>query len=986
MPHHDTADQGETTGTAPRAGLSADAAVIQLPPVPDTDTVLAQSASSTALVVDILGDEDDGNHAAGDLSLREAIAIAQTTGQDIRFDPALTGGVLRLDSALGSLSITTGSFTIDGNIDGDAAGVPDIFISGDSDGNDAVRTGLTGIPVTDVAANQNESDNIRILSISGSGTDVTLASLGLTGGSGNNGGALLVQSLAHVRLNKVTVEGNVSSNGGGGIYNSNGILWLTDSAVIGNDAALEGGGILSATSSAGAETRLSNTTVSGNAADAGGGLYNLQGEVRLANSSFTLNTAPVGSGVVSEGTPGAATTVVSTLIAGNTGSADVALFFGGTNSFTSGGSNLIGVDDLGLFSHGVDGDQVGTPAAPIDAMLAPLALNGGASGNHLPALGSPATGSGADPDMLGTDQSGGPRVRGGTVDTGAVEARALPDLTAGNLSVSDTAPFLGEALTVTWDIGNIGPGAAAGATSGIYLSADATVTTSDLRIGTLPVSGFVTPGTSAPQSGLFHLEGFIAPGTYHLGVIADPFGATAEENEGNNTGPTVVIDLTTAAPVVLDNGGGTPGGFASIARALTAAEAGAVITVVPTNYPAVSETLTLSVDELTLDLAAGITPVLTLGWAATTLTLTGAGAAQVTGNAEANTLVGGAGNDTLAGLAGADTLDGGAGRNTVDYAASPARVLIDLALDTASGGDATFDTLLNMQDIIGSALNDLLQGGGEANDIRGGDGPDNLNGRAGDDTLWGEVGDDLISGGNDGDSLSGGPGEDLLYGNGGNDMLGGDGGRDTLWGGAGNDTLDGGTDVDLLSGQGGADSLSGGGGADTLRGGSGSDHLLGDADNDQLFGNGNNDTLDGGSGNDMLQGAEGSDVLLGGAGADTLSGGLGADRLDGGSGDDVLNGGGADGVRDRYVFASGYDRDRINAFDQAGTDLIELDATLWHAAHPGGLTAQQVVDIYGSLNATGSILTLSFAGGDVLEVQNAGGIVAATLGADILIF
>jgi len=42
-----------------------------------------------------------------------------------------------------------------------------------------------------------------------------------------------------------------------------------------------------------------------------------------------------------------------------------------------------------------------------------------------------------------------------------------------------------------------------------------------------------------------------------------------------------------------------------------------------------------------------------------------------------------------------------------------------------------------------------------------------------------------------------------------------------------------------------------------------------------------------------------------------------------------------------------------------------------------------VVDTFGSLNGTGTILTLDFGGTDILELQNAGGFTVATLGSDI---
>ncbi len=77
---------------------------------------------------------------------------------------------------------------------------------------------------------------------------------------------------------------------------------------------------------------------------------------------------------------------------------------------------------------------------------------------------------------------------------------------------------------------------------------------------------------------------------------------------------------------------------------------------------------------------------------------------------------------------------------------------------------------------------------------------------------------------------------------------------------------------------------------------------------------------------------------------------------------------------------------QTNAFDQLGTDQPCLDDALWLDTHPGGLTEQQVIDTFGTLNGTGTILTLDFGGSDVLEVQNGAGIDQAILGANVFIF
>ena len=405
-----------------------------------------------------------------------------------------------------------------------------------------------------------------------------------------------------------------------------------------------------------------------------------------------------------------------------------------------------------------------------------------------------------------------------------------------------------------------------------------------------------------------------------------------------------------------------------------------------------------------------------------------------------DTLQGLAGNDMLFGVSGDDLLEGGEGNDELDgglgidtavYASVQANYVISENSDgsftitsnvSAEGTDsltniefvqfsdttidlANLDTTINLtagdDDFTGTSAADVVNGfngddtittlagndmvnAGAGNDtLDGGAGNDNLQGVTGNDTLDGGSGNDIIDGGNDDDIVNGGTGNDTLRGSGGNDTINGGADDDAISAGIGDDIANGGSGDDTFLGQGGADTLFGDGGNDTLRGGSGNDTLFGGADDDTLFGQGNNDILHGDGGNDTLSGAAGSDQLFGGSGDDVLLGSVGADRLDGGTGDDTLNGGGADGARDTFVFAVGYDEDRINAFDQAGTDRLELDDALWAAS--GTLTAQQVVDMFGTLNGNGTILTLDFGNGDILEIQSGSGIDADTLGVDILV-
>jgi hypothetical protein len=76
-------------------------------------------------------------------------------------------------------------------------------------------------------------------------------------------------------------------------------------------------------------------------------------------------------------------------------------------------------------TSGSQGNKVGTSAAPINPLLAPLAANGGPTQTMLPLAGSPAIGGGDPntPNLPEFDQRGPgfPRIINGRLDIGAVE-------------------------------------------------------------------------------------------------------------------------------------------------------------------------------------------------------------------------------------------------------------------------------------------------------------------------------------------------------------------------------------------------------------------------------------------------------------------------------------------------------------------------------------------------------------------------------------
>jgi len=320
---------------------------------------------------------------------------------------------------------------------------------------------------------------------------------------------------------------------------------------------------------------------------------------------------------------------------------------------------------------------------------------------------------------------------------------------------------------------------------------------------------------------------------------------------------------------------------------------------------------------------------------------------ELNGGAGDDELNGNNGNDLLRGGTGTDVLDGGSGIDTAAYDNAGGRVVVMLDADTGTIGDAAGDTLVNIENLLGSDFNDFLSGdannntlsGGGGNDrllgrdgddaVNGGDGDDDMFGGLGDDTLNGDAGDDFMNGQGGDDTLNGGDGVDTIFGASGNDVVNGGAGNDSINGNGGDDTIDGGTGSDDLNGAVGFDVINGGDGADIISGGNQNDTLSGDAGNDIVNGDAGNDVVNGGTGNDTLIGASGADILNGDAGNDNLSGNSGGDDLFGGDGDDILNGGGGNddlnggAGADTFVANLGFRTDRIQDFED-GIDQIDF--------------------------------------------------------------
>ena len=271
------------------------------------------------------------------------------------------------------------------------------------------------------------------------GVTVNLSGVQITGGNvtGINGGGG-IRNLGTLTITNSTVSGNttphsfgsgiysdnsltlidstVSDNnggGGGGIMNWAGTLTVSNSTISGNTGNYRGGGIFIRNTAT-----LLNSTISGNRAGRwGGGLYVHSGAtLTLTHCTVSANTylpGPLcgGRGICNFG----ATYIKSTIIAGNIAGYYSDVF----GTLTSWGYNLIGDINTQTITPQT-GDQIGTPASPIDPLLGPLQDNGGPTFTHALLPGSPAINAGDNTGAPPTDQRGEPRIA--TVDIGAYEA------------------------------------------------------------------------------------------------------------------------------------------------------------------------------------------------------------------------------------------------------------------------------------------------------------------------------------------------------------------------------------------------------------------------------------------------------------------------------------------------------------------------------------------------------------------------------------
>ena len=354
----------------------------------------------------------------GVTSLREAINFAnsQSGADTISFDTGVfTGGSTNL------IQLSSGELTITDALTIDASPLAENVV---------------------IDAQQNS----RVIRFSAATGDLNLDNLTIQNGRATDasGGGILLDFLGALTLSRSTVSGNSTLGGsalGGGI-SATGNVTLISSTISGNNTS--GGDAIAGGVYAGGNVTVINSTISGNSTSGssadGGGIF-ASGSVTLTSSTVYRNSAP---GRYSRAGGIAAYSDVilnNSIVAGNNAGlfgTDMFVFDGDLAANFSLIGNNTGIELSESQSPDANGNLIGSGTNPINALLGPLAKNGGLTQTHALLPGSQVINAG-DPnfdvdgpdgipgtdDDIPFDQRGASfdRVINGRVDMGAVETR-----------------------------------------------------------------------------------------------------------------------------------------------------------------------------------------------------------------------------------------------------------------------------------------------------------------------------------------------------------------------------------------------------------------------------------------------------------------------------------------------------------------------------------------------------------------------------------
>jgi predicted outer membrane repeat protein len=554
----------------------------------------------------------------------------------------------------------------------------------------------------------------------------------LPGGNGGNGGAIVQISNGLNRgftLRNTTIADNSATSQGGG-------LWIFD-----------------------APTTISNSTISGNRAGAGGtpnfaevggGMTIYNGSANISNTTFANNSANWVGGAIT--TSNVTPSLRNTLFSGNTSNNPFGIQQTVAGNFVDNGGNVQSPlirNDARVFNT----IRVGDPR------LNPLQVVNGALVHTLQS-GSVAIDAGTNTGITSTDQTGASRPQDGDFngsslsDAGSVE---MPGVPSPELDIQDGATALVDGSTAS------------------------------LNVGTALVGGTLTRSFTLFNRGSANLDliSLALPTNFSLvGVLPTAIAANSSTSITVQVDTSSVGTFTGQFSLVNSDSDENPFNFAITARVKAANTPPTVTSATPDQTTVANVPFQYGVPSATFSDVDG--DLLSLS-------------ARLSGGAGA--------------LPSWLTFNPSTGRfNGNPTAANVGSLSIDLIADDGFGGTVTDTFVLTINPAPIAPIN----GSEQSDTINGTNGRDRIFGLGGQDIIYGNLGDDDIWGGNGHDRLHGGAGNDELHGESGNDILYGDDGNDLLYGELGDDQLFGGAGDDLLYGGLGNDVISGGTGRDTF--------------------------------------------------------------------------------------------------------------------------------------------------------------------------
>ena len=280
----------------------------------------------------------------------------------------------------------------------------------------------------------------------------TLSDVTITGSG--HGGAVFEYLFGTMTITRA----NIFANNTVGIVNQTGTLTVYDSSIYQNvvsniePSLISAGGFVSLSQNGNSGgTNLINTTISENVGYTGGGIYAIFGPplnivncTIVGNRSLTTTAGGIYSSTLA--------TMQNSIVAGNinsSGPSDLG-FFSPNPAYPPSSFNLIGIGSGTAIQNGVNGNIVGTAAAPVDPQVSALNYFGGNMPVNMPLPTSPVINAGSSVLASDHDERGVQRPVGPRQDIGAVEFNLTPHqfLPHGALELPYDQPFQAFGLPV----------------------------------------------------------------------------------------------------------------------------------------------------------------------------------------------------------------------------------------------------------------------------------------------------------------------------------------------------------------------------------------------------------------------------------------------------------------------------------------------------------------------------------------------------------